>query len=67
MLKFTLAIAAAAALATTGSAQMAGQGTSTTKAAPPAKSMATHTTKSGKKITYDCTKKGNANKAACKK
>ena len=44
--------------------------TSTTKPAMMASSstkMATTTTKSGKKITYDCSKAGNANKAVCKK
>lgn len=29
--------------------------------------MATTTTKTGKKITYDCSKKGNMNKTACKR
>ena len=46
-----------------------------TKPAPAAKpvaakvasgKMAVHTTPSGKKITYDCSKKGNANKKVCK-
>jgi hypothetical protein len=32
----------------------------------PAGRTATVTTKSGKKITYDCSKKGNMNKKACK-
>lgn len=30
------------------------------------KTTAVHTTKTGKKITYDCTKAGNKNKTACK-
>ena len=43
--------------------------TKTTTAKPMATktTMAVHTTKTGKKITYDCSKKGNANKTACKK
>jgi hypothetical protein len=40
------------------------------KAAPAAKTVAgnkvTTTTKTGKKITYDCSKKGNQTKTACK-
>lgn len=30
------------------------------------KTTAVHVTKTGKKITYDCTKAGNKNKTACK-
>lgn len=38
-----------------------------TKPAPAMKTgSAVHTTPSGKKITYDCSKKGNMNKKACK-
>jgi hypothetical protein len=40
------------------------------KAAPAAKTVSgnkvTTTTKTGKKITYDCSKKGNQTKTACK-
>lgn len=47
----------------------AGKTTTTTKVAttkPVGANMAQHTTKTGKTITYDCSKKGNANKTACK-
>lgn len=49
-------------------AQMAAKTTThtTTRTMASKPNTATHTTKSGKKITYDCSKKGNANKAACK-
>ena len=74
MLRPIIAIAAAVAVATAGSAQMAAHPTAAQPAAKPAakpamamRTTATHTTKTGKTITYDCTKKGNANKKACKK
>lgn len=41
--------------------------TTTKVAAAPRANTATHTTKSGKTITYDCSKKGNLNKKVCKK
>ena len=47
----------------------AGKTMTTTKTAttkPMGANMAQHTTKTGKTITYDCSKKGNANKTACK-
>ena len=40
--------------------------TATTAAADANGHMAVHTTSTGKKITYDCSKAGNKNRAACK-
>lgn len=55
-----------ATLALLAAALIAGPALGATKpAAKPV--MATHTTKTGKKITYNCAKKGNATKTACKK
>jgi hypothetical protein len=78
-MKTILTLAAAITLGATGAAAQtsmttnkptvpatkpkAGQsGTPATKAGR----MASATTRSGKKITYDCSKKGNMNKKACK-
>ena len=69
----TALILASLVFATAAGAQTPAKPATTAKpaaanAAPaaPAKRTATVTTKSGKKMTYDCTKKGNANKTACK-
>ena len=75
-MKTILTLAAAIALGTTGAAAQ----TATKPTAPVTKPkaaqsgspatgagrMASATTRSGKKITYDCSKKGNLNKKACK-
>lgn len=71
----TLALLAGALIAGPALAQMKPATTTrtTTTKTTAAKPMATkttmvrHTTTTGKKVTYDCSKKGNANKTACKK
>ncbi|WP_174279579.1 hypothetical protein [Sphingomonas bacterium] len=50
----------------TATAHVVARSTTTTTKTTGA-NMAVHTTKTGKKITYDCSKPGNANKTACKK
>lgn len=55
---------------TTTAKPAAGKMTTTTKATTTKPAMggmtAKHTTKTGKTITYDCSKAGNKNKTACK-